>query len=162
MNCLQMQHHFWGVHFPPGTNPSEMQLTGFTCGWFSSWPLVINLQAEAEASVSLSHVAYRLCDSAYMILALPLLSEMTLVNECHVLSSIAGDSYTTRRYWSACVHSFSKEVRQDLHPWLFWVWGNLSVPYACMILAHYHSCRNCCGLLPLASDTLHSKVSVLS
>lgn len=79
------------ILFPPGTNPREMQLTGFICGWFSSWPLVINLQAEAEASVSLSHVVYRLCDSAYMILALPLLSEMTLVNECHVLSSIAGD-----------------------------------------------------------------------
>lgn len=49
-NCLQMLHDFSGIQlFPSGTNPREMQLTGFICGWFSSWQLVINLQAETEA-----------------------------------------------------------------------------------------------------------------
>lgn len=173
MNCLQVLNHIWGIHsFPPGTNQREMQLTGFICGWFSSWHLVINLLAEGEASVSFSHAVPHYCDSActwfwlclcfqkwhwqLSVLCRRLSYHQAILESLCPLFLAGGVSGAASLAFLGCA---------DLHDYvLFWcvLWGNLSVPYTRMILAHYHSCRNCCGLLSLASVMLHSKVSVPS
>lgn len=78
-----------------------------------------------------------------MILALLLLSEMTLTTDCLVLSGLAEDSSTTRQYWSPCVHSFLQEVCQELHPWLFWA------VLTCMTTHFFDACYGETCLYPI-------------
>lgn len=112
--CLQMLHDFLGIQpFPPGTNPREMQLTGFICGWFSPWQLVISLQAEAEASVSLFHVVCHCCDSAQTWFQFCLCFQKLSVLCWLVLQ----ETFVPPGNIRIPVSSFSSSLK--LHPWGF-------------------------------------------
>lgn len=119
-NCLQMLPQFWGIHsFPPGTNPREMQLTGFICGWFSSWHLVINLQAEAEASVSLSHAVYHYCDSVYTSFWLCLCFQKWCWQLSVFYWPVLQETLVPAGNTRVPLSTLSCRRCQELHPWLF-------------------------------------------